>query len=304
MKIVLFLICLLCYFSLFAQDTLNFFLFQKYEDTLKKIALKIHKSPTDKDRTDANGQFITILEKTLMIEHSFEYPFDSLKTIGRLVSPDNKFKIYNWNLPYNNGTYEYFGFIQVFNKKTNKTELYKLTDKSSEIENPFTEICSNDRWFGALYYKIILKKVKKQRYYTLLGWDGNDNFSTKKLIDVLYFNEQGEPQFGAPIFEAGNITAMRIIFEFSKEITMSLKYEKQFEKHNRKRHWMIVFDHLAPKDTSLKGQFQHYGPDGSIDAFIWKKKKWKYIEDIDARNPKEKKKKFRKPQLELFPPMK
>ena len=36
---------------------------------------------------------------------------------------------------------------------------------------------TNKSWYGALYYKIIHSKKLGSNYYTLLGWDGNNNLT-------------------------------------------------------------------------------------------------------------------------------
>ena len=50
----------------------------------------------------------------------------------------------------------------------------------------------------------------------------------------------------------------------------------------------IVFDHLAPKEEYLESQFQFYGPDLSYDAFIFRRGKWNFEEEVDVQNPKSK----------------
>ena len=51
----------------------------------------------------------------------------------------------------------------------------------------------------ALYYKIIPVIKKNKTYYTLLGWDGNDMFSNKKIIEILEF-KKSKLQFGNSMF--------------------------------------------------------------------------------------------------------
>ena len=70
------------------------------------------------------------------------------------------------------------------------------------------------------------------------------------------------------------------MFEYSSEVTMSLRYEKDRD--------MIVYSHLGARQEGnlLEGQYQFYGPDGSYDALVHKKDKWITVEDIDARNEK------------------
>ena len=57
---------------------------------------------------------------------------------------------------------------------------------------------------------------------------------------------------------------------------MLLRYQK-----NKKR---IVFDNIAPSDSNLKGSYENYGPDMSVNAYNYKKGKWYFENDIDARN--------------------
>jgi hypothetical protein len=128
-------------------------------------------------------------------------------------------------------------------------------------------------------------KYKKKKYYVLLGWDGNNRISNKRLIDVLYFTEKGFPKFGDAIFssESGKVKK-RIIFEYQAGLVMSLRYED--EKN------AIVFDHLSPSNPSLEGQFSFYGPDFSYDMMQFKDGKWIYIKDVLPRNDKGKPDKY------------
>ena len=49
--------------------------------------------------------------------------------------------------------------------------------------------------------KIIYLKKSGRKYYTLLGWDGNDGRSTKKIIEPMYFSGKTKVKFGLPIFK-------------------------------------------------------------------------------------------------------
>jgi len=289
-------------------------IFAEYEDTLKILGPQILNGKDDFVRYSANEKFLDILEEVLQIDGSFNYPFDSLNTIARLVSPDKKFRIFNWNIPKTDGTYEHFGIIQSYNKRRKRYDLYVLTDKSDEIENPELQVLNEDKWYGAHYYKIILSKSGKKTFYTLLGWDGNNMFSTKKIIEVLSFRSNGSPVFGYYLFKDYKKRCKRVIFEYSTSVVMSLRYEtqqydviKERKKKKRRRRGkgkkrkpkpkkkdkikkvktkMIVFDHLVPMNPSFEGQYQYYVPvTNQVDAFIFSKGKWVYMVDIDARNP-------------------
>ena len=261
--------------------------FSTFEDTLKKLSKTILNGSNNKEKNIANYYFLTTLEKALRMNNSFSYPFDSLNTIARLTAPDNTFRIFNWHIPKDDGTFEYFGFVQTIFKKQNL--IFRLVDKSAEIKSPEFKTLEYSQWFGAHYYEIIYVKEKRNKYYTLLGWDGNDRISNKKIIDVIHFTKNGTPKFGAAIFKMEKKNQNRVIFEYSSEASMSVR----FDKHENQ----IVFDHLSPKSEQFQGQQQHYGPDFSYDALRFKKGKWNYFRDVDARNEKSPKDKlYKKPK--------
>ena len=141
---------------LFSQNILQF---KHYEDTLKDLGKEILISKNDDEKIKANGSFIKKLEEILNIENSFNYPFDSLTSIARLVSPDNKFRLFNWHLQKQDGTYEYFGFIQMNPKKCQDSLLFRLIDKSDKLFNPDTASLNCGNWYGAHYYKMIYEKI-------------------------------------------------------------------------------------------------------------------------------------------------
>jgi hypothetical protein len=149
-------------------------------------------------------------------------------------------------------------------------------DRSLTVKSPENYIGTPDKWFGMLYTQVI----ECNGFYTLIGWDGNDKLTQRKFVDVLYFKANGTPVFGKDVFKFPRKNPRRLMFEYSGEVSMSLKYvEKQDQ---------IVYSHLASRQEGslLDGQFQFYGPDGSFDALVLKKNKWVTIEDIDARNDK------------------
>ncbi len=261
-----------------------------YNDTLKFIVHKLYQSKNDIEKQKWNQQLITTFEHSLNQPNSFSYTFDSLSDIGRLESPDKMFRIINWNVAKDNGTQEYFGFIQkkyiqiikknLFKKETTETiQLFPLIDKSAEIKDAEGYVSDNKKWFGMLYYKIILKKTKNNTYYTLLAWDGNDKLSSKKIIDVLTFDKNGSPRFGASIFNMNKLHQKRVIFEHAATCTMSLKYNTKKDS--------IIFDHLTAPSPQLEGQYQYYCPDLGCDGFGFKRGKWNFGSDVIATNEKD-----------------
>ena len=279
----------------FAQVRSNI---EQMEDSLKFFSSEIQKAGNDSVRLFFNRQFHETLYRTLLLPGSFEYPFDSLKTIGKLTSPDKKFRIYNWNLPKGDGTNSYFGFIQLY-AKANLYSIYDLIDCSDSIAQPEIALLDNNSWFGALYYKIIITTSGNKNFYTLLGLDRFNLQLTQKVIDVLYFDESNHPHFGAKIFmNYGNEQICRVLFKYSSSASMLLTYDdqylltnkkwdaskKQFESE-REKAWMIVCDELIPLEPQFEGQFGYYVPSSeTFNGFVFKDGKWNFFKNVDVRN--------------------
>lgn len=265
-------------FLLFIFISFNIFC-QAPDEGLKLLRESVLKARNDSDRINANDSFIIALERILESEISYDMNFDSLKQIGLLRSPDNAFRMITWNLPFNDETHKYYCYIQIPQKKGRKYSVGKFLDKTAEGPVSEREVVTKDNWYGALYYEVIPYSFKKKTYYALLGWDGNNALTRKKIIDILYFTNDGEVNLGDDVFMTGPTSRKRIIFEYSSQVLMSLKYHPE-----RKQ---IVFDHLSPAQPEMEGMFQYYGPDFSYDAFELKKGKWIFIGDVDIRSDTE-----------------
>ncbi|MDP7430655.1 MAG: hypothetical protein QGG97_03790, partial [Flavobacteriales bacterium] len=255
-------------------------LIAEYEDTLKVMAHTIMNGESQTVKTEANNAFISTLQEVLQFERSFNYPFDSLKTISIKTSSDSKIRIYTWLLRKDNGNYQYFGFVHYKNKSKKRYEIITLNDNSENIRRPENEQLDNNNWYGALYYDIIYIKKKGRTYYTLLGWDGNNDISTKKIIDVMYFSGREKIKFGASIFKKGKTTTKRFIIEYNATSTISVKYEEKEKK--------IIFDHLMPMRKDLEGLHEYYIPDGTYNAMKYTNGKWEFKNDVAANNPSSK----------------
>lgn len=240
---------------------------------LNDLGQQIISSETDEKKYIANNNYTIALKELIHNNTSFNYNFDSLKTISILKA--NNLKIYNWAIPLTDGTFEYFAFLQIKKSKEEYT-ITELIDKSDDIKTPENKILTSKMWYGALYYKIIHDKNLGEDYYTLLGWDGNNNLTNKKIIDVINVSNSGMIKFGAPIFKTKKKTKKRVIFEYSEDVVMSLKFHQNSER--------IVFDHLVPASSKLVGIYEYYGPELNIvDAFNLEKGKWLYEEDSDVK---------------------
>jgi hypothetical protein len=251
------------------------------EDSLCQVLDNLRKAPKDAQRKEWNTKFKSLLRETLDMRGVFDYPFDSLKTIATIKSPDNYFRLFNWNIENDNGTYNYYAFVLV---PDNKIRVFELNDMSQTISEPENKTLDNKKWFGALYYQIIVSGNSGRKEYTLLGWDGNNKQSACKIIDVMTIYSD-KIQFGLPIFTNENKgISKRVVFEFSSQARMTLNWDEKNK--------MIVFDHLIPETPAAEGIREFYFPDGSYDAFKLENGKWVFVSDVDARRTKDKRDKF------------
>ena len=251
------------------------------QDSVYNLFTDFVRSKMETEKNETSKKFAAGLRLVLNKEKSIDFPFDSLKKYKvMLESSDKQVRVFTWDLEAEDGTHTYYGFVQAYNKKSKKFEVYELKDKSDGMRDPENAILDNTKWFGAYYYQIISVKYKKKKYYVLLGWDGNNRMTNKRLIDVLYFDSKGFPKFGDAIFTAENgKIKRRIIFEYQAGVFMSLKYDPEKE--------AIVFDHLSPSNENLIGQYEYYGPDFSYDMLEFKEGKWQYKKDVIPRNDRD-----------------
>ncbi|GGI25606.1 hypothetical protein [Pedobacter mendelii] len=242
-------------FNLNAQTTVN--KLDVFQDSLSSISKTVYSAQSDEKKFTENGRFVKTLVEALKEPNSFNYTFDSLKTVSVIKSPDQLFRIISRYVQLENGTYRYYGTIQMNTKGSLK--LYPLIDQTENI-NDQNIITNNQKWFGAKYYEIIPVTLSgRLPYYVLLGWKGNTLETTKKVVEILSFDNE-HVNFGMPVFDGKELKGKnRVIFEYQKQNAMILKTDKNAG--------LIVFDHLAPFDPEMVGKFQFYGSDGNTDAF-------------------------------------
>ena len=172
------------------------------------------------------------------------------------------------------GSCEYFAYIILKNEKDELNTIIKLVDNKTNILSE-NSVLNKDMWYGALYYKLISPKKKKNDYYTLLAWDGGKPNSIVKIIDVLQIKNDSI-FLGKDIFINGKEKKNRVIIEYNANTSASVRYD---EKQNR-----IVLDHLIPLKENQEGFDQFYVPDGSYDSYNYKNGKWIFKEDVDVRS--------------------
>lgn len=236
-------------------------------DSLKILGRTILSGKTDSIRMASNEKFFTLMEETLNTPGSFEASFDSVTNVSKLISPDKSLRIYTWTLPKTDmSSYIFFGFVQYYDSKK-RLKVIRLEDTSAMIENPQSLKLNAQNWFGAVYYYILESKKGGRKYYTLLGWKGNNRITTKKVIDIMYFKKDSL-MFGYPLLKGEKGYVNRVVFEYAAEAVMALRYEPSKK--------MIVFDHLTTTGGNTAG------PDGKYDAYRLVKGRWEFVKDVDV----------------------
>jgi hypothetical protein len=194
-------------------------------DSLRKLGVVMMSGPTSMARYEASEIFAKTMEGELRQDCNGKKKFDSLNPARILVSPDKKFRIVTWGIYFPGGKYEYFGLLQIL-EKGGDCKIIRLADKSDETEDPALKILSEKNWYGAIYYKVIATKYEGRTHYILLGWDGHDFITARKIIEVLSFKGDDKVVFGASIFRKYKDKHLRVIFEHSARASFSLRYEK------------------------------------------------------------------------------
>jgi len=252
--------------SINGQSILN------YDSTgtqLQKLASRIQEDTLLSYRLNADSIFTRALVQTLKSPYSFKYNFDSLTAIKHIISPDGRFKFFSWQVDLGDGTYRQRGAMQL---PTNEGQLKLLPffDNSDFIQNITLGVYDRKKWIGAIYYDIIPMEYNGKTIYTLLGFDENNTSVSKKIIEVLRF-ENEEPILGGdffkftpdPTYPIGTVD--RFVYSFKKGSNAIIKYEKL---QNR-----IILSELASTENDLKNQ-ETLVPSGNFKYLAWINNKW------------------------------
>jgi len=247
---------------------------QQKEDTLKDYGNKIVNGQSFSIRYNNDSLFTRLFVRALKTPYSFQFPFDSLETISKLYPPDSSFRIFTWQMVVNDNLTRQHGAIQM-RTGDGSLKLFPLIDKSDVTANLIDTAGNNKGWIGAVYYRIIETSSSNQHYYTLLGFDENNQKSNRKIIEVLSFVND-EPMFGGRFFSYEEDSTFksansRYIMEFKKTAGARLTYDLDMK--------MIILEHLVSETGETQKKWT-YVPDGDYEGFKWKNGKWVHVEKV------------------------
>ena len=246
------------------------------QDSLAAIGEQIYDAEDDLKKLAYNATFVKKLIAALKTPHSFQHNLEKVDHISIQKATDLSFRIITWSVAFTDGTYKFYGTIQMATND-GSLKMIPLNDDTKNFKDD-NLISTPKNWYGARYYDMIpVTSTGNTPYYVLLGWKGNNTKTTKKVIEILSF-EQNQPIFGKNVFEMpkGAAVQNRVVFEYNKLNSMTLAYDKNVN--------MIIFDHLAPYDENMVGNFEFYGSDLSFDAYVLNYPKLKLQQDVLLKN--------------------
>jgi hypothetical protein len=248
---------------------------QAKEDSLRDLASDIILDSLQAKRMRSDSVFTRTLVRSLQVKNSFYYPFGSLQGISRLYAPDSSFRIFTWNIAFDDYYSRQRGAIQM-RTPDGSLRLIPLRDFSEFTTDAMDSVRTKGNWIGAVYYDIIKTSYNGKNFYTLIGYDHNTVMSNKKWLEVLTFNEKNEPVFGGRYFtfdqdSVKRASQYRFSLEYKKEARAILKYDEDSK--------LIIVDHLISETDEPNNKWT-YIPDGDYEAFKWQNGKWLHIEKL------------------------
>lgn len=274
------------------------------ENGMKTLLEGMRNAPGESERLNLNHRLVAALSATLEKKGAFGYPFDSLKGITMVISPDRLFRLFTWPVLLSDGSYLYSGILMVPDKKEKTARITQFTDRGDSITDPGKAILPPDEWFGAVYYQVIpVKLTDGSTAYTLLGWRGLGLLVSSRIIEIMTIGNDGSVTLGSTLFcDKERLPDSRIIFRYSAKASMVLTYEKQSLVTGRKwnpsnrefetgriREMMIVCDRIVPADPQMEGRYEYYIPSSDVmDGYLFSDGCWTIVREVDARNPHQK----------------
>lgn len=250
--------------------------FVECERSLNRHFQQLRNDTCAQSKRQTNTAICREFAELLKREASITYDFKQTEGLKKVVSKDARVAVYSWCYVSEG---EQLVFNAIVQQRTRKgITVYALPTQ----EHPFVPSdngCYDEHnWYGALYYEMHPFYSKKGKAYLLLGWAQNTPFLNMKVMEVLWFDNNGA-HLGLPAFEVlNNELLSRVVFQYNKEVSMTLIYEP-----NKQR---FVFDHLAPVNSAYVGDFRYYAPDSSYDAYrknLWARK-WVLQENVNVEN--------------------
>ena len=228
---------------------------------------------SDNDKPIINDSIRNLVEGYINSDTIFKNQLSGVRFLGELQSNDKNLKIVNWNVMDSGGDNSYYCYFIKKNRKENS--VFKLEGRYSVAGIDSSKVFGADDWYGALYYDVRHFRSNRRDLYMVLGYDYTALGESRKIIDIVGFNDNGI-YFGDGVLDMDGATLKRHILKYSSDGVVSLRF------HSNKS---VVFDHLTAFSNE-ESSGPSYGSALSFDAFILEKGIWKFYSNVDIRNQK------------------
>lgn len=273
----------------------------EHQQRLAQLIGRVADAPTDNERYLASEQAVQTLSQALDEDDSHRWNWQLPPYASVLTSPDGHLRLFTWAVVRDNGEFECFGIAQYYNDRDQEYQHTVLHDRSELILNREESLLSPDNWLGAVYQEIIQVSTSDRTWYTLLGWNGVDNITERKVIEPVAIRG-GKLQFGGPLFRRER-NLRRIVLEYANHATVHLAYETQYveeiervrekvkgtnryrtiEKKHSHKEQLLIFDQVEPQTPGMEGLFQYYMPSGTELAYAFVDGKWELRKGAQGR---------------------
>jgi len=283
MKITSLLISLCFSYSVLAQSTE----LEKIEKAWQKLLAEEHPAARQQQLNAFEGQI------GAAVHLKSEIDLSGLANFTDLRSSDSSLRVVSYFIPLSNGEYILRGHIsKMFTEKEAGLIIGTLSAFGRKSVSEYDEdsvycFCRNNVPRAWYYDLIETKDPFGNIQYTLLGWTPVNRLRHRKVVEALHFGLGDETvpeiEYGKPIFEVKGKRQHRMIYDYSAQTTMKLKFNAQQDR--------IVMDHLSPSSPEFEGVYEYYGPDLSFDALKWERDHWQYQPDVNVEEGLKKDKK-------------
>ena len=273
----------------------------RHQQRLAELIEHVANAPTDNERYLASEQTVQALTEALQEDDSHRWRWQLPGYVSVLTSPDGHLRLFTWAVIRDNGAFECFGIVQFYNEREEEYQFATLHDRSDDLLNREESLLTPDNWLGAVYQEIIQVSTSDRTWYTLLGWNGVDNLTDRKVIEPVTIRG-GKVQFGGPLFRRER-NLRRIVLEYANEASVHLAYETQYvqeiervrekvkgtnrhrtvEKVHEHKEQLIIFDEVEPQVPGMEGLFQYYMPSGTELAYAFVDGKWEQRKGAQGR---------------------
>jgi hypothetical protein len=243
------------------------------EDSMIVAANRMQMDSLALDRHKAARDLNTLLESALKVEGAESYPFDRIPQVSVLPLEESNMRLFTFQVTLDQNRTIQYGYLQF----TDAPAAYRVLrlNKDYPLDLMQRSFTAKD-WIGAVYYKSMPVKSRKQTYWLLFGFDEYGQNTNRKILDVLYLDEQNEPVFGKPVLEyhdqKGEVvdTKHRLVLEYASNARVRLNFDEHFD--------LILFDHLIPEADPGRPNQIRFIPDGTYSGFKRQKDRWVFVE--------------------------